>query len=239
MKINLILITLFVMLTGAARAQVNAERLIVTVVDDWNSNSGTVMLFERSNGSWKKLPLQFSVMIGEKGLGWGTGVHPDQTGEYMKLEGDKRSPAGIFELDTVMYGLAPDAPEGVRIAYRQMTAMTRCIDDTASVHYNRIVEEGSVEKDWNSAERMQRVDPDYKYVLNVRNNAGQRKGKGSCIFFHINKMPTSGCTSMDEEDMVTLLQWLDPRQRTAVVQLPHTEYQRLQHAWDLPKLLNN
>lgn len=239
MKKVLHLFALLAVFSGATRSQVNAERLIVTIVDDWNSNTGTVMLFERADGAWKKLPLQFSVMIGEKGMGWGTGVHPEQTGEYMKREGDKRSPAGIFELDTIMYGLAPAAPEGVRIAYRQMTAMTRCIDDTASVHYNTIVEEDRVQKDWNSAERMQRVDPDYTYVLNVRNNAGQFKGKGSCIFFHINKMPTSGCTAMDEEDMVTLLQWLDPKYKTAVLQLPQPEYLRLQHAWDLPNLLNN
>lgn len=226
------------LLQGVA-AQHDAERLIVTIVDDWNSNSGSVMLFERTGGTWKKLPQEFSVMIGKNGLGWGTGVHPEQSGEFVKQEGDKRSPAGMFELDTVLYGLAPEPPEGVRMTYRQMTSMTRCIDDTASVHYNTIIEEGSVPKDWNSAERMQRVDPDYKYVLNVRNNAAQAKGKGSCIFFHINKMPTSGCTSMDEQDMVELLHWIEPSRKTAVIQLPHSEYHRLRLQWDLPKLQNN
>ncbi|NUN70475.1 MAG: L,D-transpeptidase family protein [Bacteroidetes bacterium] len=228
---------MFLIVTAAA--QHTAERMIVTIVDDWNTNAGVVMLFERSNGSWKKMPVQFSVMIGQKGLGWGTGIHPAQEGTFTKKEGDKRSPAGLFELDTVLYGLAPEAPEGVRMPYRMLTSLTRCIDDTASVHYNTIIEEGSVPKDWNSAEQMQRVDPDYKYVLNVRNNAGQQKGAGSCIFFHINPMPTSGCTAMEEEDMVTLLRWLDPALRTVIVQLPQAEYHRLQKEWDLPAIINN
>jgi D-alanyl-D-alanine dipeptidase len=215
------------------------QKLIVTVTDEWNSNKATVYLFDRSKDSWKKQRLEFTVSIGENGLGWGTGLHPQQQGEYVKQEGDKRSPAGIFELDSILYGLSSTAPEGVRIPYRQITSDTRCIDDTASRLYNTIVEEGTVVKDWDSAEEMGKVDPDYTYVLAVRNNTGAVKGKGSCIFFHINNVPTSGCTAMNEEDMMTLLHWLDPKRKTAVVQLPHEEYHRFRREWNLPNLQNN
>jgi L,D-peptidoglycan transpeptidase YkuD (ErfK/YbiS/YcfS/YnhG family) len=216
-----------------------AQKLIVTVTDDWNSNKATVYLFDRSKDSWKMQRVTFSVSIGENGLAWGTGLHTEQQGDHIKQEGDRRSPAGMFELDTILYGMNTSAPEGVRFPYRQMTSMTRCIDDTASHYYNSIVEEGAVKKDWESAEEMNDVDPDYTYVLTVRNNAGQKKGKGSCIFFHINNVPTSGCTAMDEEDMLTLLHWLDPKRKTVIVQLPHEEYHRLRREWNLPKLINN
>jgi len=213
-----------------------AQKLIVTITEDWKSNTGTVYLFDRTKDSWKKQQSEFSVAIGDSGLAWGIGLHPEQTGEYIKQEGDKRSPAGIFELDTIVYGMNSVAPEGVRFPYRQMTALTRCIDDTASQLYNRIVEEGSVPKDWDHAEDMNDIDPDYRYVLAVRNNFRNQKGKGSCIFFHINKMPTSGCTSMNEEDMISMLHWLDLKRRTLVVQLPIHEYHKLRQEWNLPKL---
>lgn len=214
-----------------------AQKLIVTITDDWNSNKGTVYLFDRTKTAWKKQRNEFPVSIGENGLAWGIGLHPEQKGEYIKEEGDRRSPAGIFELDSVVYGLNTDGPEGMRYPYRQISTMTRCVDDTTSIAYNRIVEEDAATKDWGSAEEMNEIDPDYTFVVAVRHNAARQKGKGSCIFFHINNVPTSGCTAMDEEDMITLLHWLDPSRTTLVIQLPHSEYHRLRHQWNLPMLI--
>lgn len=216
-----------------------AKKLIVTITDEWNSSTATVHLFDRTKTTWKKQREVFTASVGENGLAWGAGLHPAQKGEYMKVEGDRRSPAGIFALDTLFYGLNPLPPEGVRYPYRQISAMTRCIDDTASRFYNTIVDEGTVVKDWNSAEEMNEIDPDYTYVLPVRHNASQTKGGGSCIFFHIINVPTSGCTSMDESDMMSLLHWLDPARTTLVVQLPHAEYHRLRQQWNLPMLKND
>lgn len=216
-----------------------AQKVLIAVTDDWNSNKATLYLFDKTNDGWKKHRMVFSVSIGKNGLGWGEGIHPTQTGEYVKKEGDNRSPAGMFELDTLFYGLDEKAPEGVRYPYLPLTKLTRCVDDGKSTVYNTIVEEDSLTKDWNSAERMGRVDPDYKYVLVVKHNPKHEPGKGSCIFLHIVNVPTSGCTSMDEEDMLTLLRWLDPKKKTVIVQLPHSEYHRLRSEWNLPKLLNN
>jgi L,D-peptidoglycan transpeptidase YkuD (ErfK/YbiS/YcfS/YnhG family) len=228
------------LIVGAMNAQkVTADKVLVSVTDDWNSDKATLYLFDKTSDGWKKHRLVFSVSVGRNGLGWGGGIHPTQSGEYMKKEGDNRSPAGIFELDTLFYGLGEKAPEGVRYPYQPLTKLTRCVDDEKSSVYNSVVEEDSLKKDWKSAERMGRVDPDYKYVLVVKHNPKHEPGKGSCIFIHIVNVPTSGCTSMDEEDMLTLLRWLDPKKKTVMVQLPHAEYHRLRSEWDLPKLLNN
>jgi D-alanyl-D-alanine dipeptidase len=240
MKIFAILMLFTLLMVQGTYSQLaGAQKLIITITDDWTSNAGTVYLFDRAKDSWKKQREEYSVAIGDSGLAWGTGLHPVRSGDHVKREGDKRSPAGVFELDTILYGMNNTPPEGVRFPYRQMTAMTRCIDDTASQFYNTIIEEGSVQKDWNSAEEMNDVDPDYRYVLAVRNNPTKTKGNGSCIFFHINKMPTSGCTSMDESDMISLLHWLDPKRKTFVIQLPLQEYHALREQWNLPKLMNH
>jgi L,D-peptidoglycan transpeptidase YkuD (ErfK/YbiS/YcfS/YnhG family) len=225
---------------GITNAQMSsAQKVLVSVTDDWNSNKATLYLFDKTSDGWKKQRLVFSVSIGRNGLGWGEGVHPHQSGEYEKKEGDNRSPAGMFELDTLFYGLSEQAPDGVRYPYLPLTKLTRCVDDEKSSVYNSIVEEDSLKKDWHSAERMGYVDPDYKYVLVVKNNPQREPGKGSCIFIHTVNVPTSGCTSMDDEDMLTLLRWLDPKKKTVLVQLPHAEYHRLRSEWNLPELLNN
>ncbi len=235
---SVILFSLFI--TSSVFSQVSsAQKLIITITDDWNSNSGTIFLFDRTRDGWKKQREEIQVSLGENGLGWGVGVHPKQTGEYLKKEGDMRSPAGIFELDSVFYGLDAVPPEGVRYPYRPLTALTRCVDDTLSASYNKLIEEDTLKKDYNSAEHMQKVVPDYKYVLVIRNNPKREKGKGSCIFIHTNKVPTSGCTSMEEQDMLSLLYWLDPKRTTLIIQLPHSEYHRLRTEWNLPMLLNN
>jgi len=229
-----------VLMIGMIHAQATtAQKILVSVTDDWNSNKATLYLFDKTNDGWKKHRLEFSVSIGRNGLAWGEGVYPAQNGEYIKKEGDNRSPAGMFELDTLFYGLSEKAPGGVRYPYLPLTKLTRCVDDEKSVIYNSIIEEDSLKKDWNSAERMGYVDPDYKYVLVVKHNPKREQGKGSCIFIHTVNVPTSGCTSMDEEDMLTLLRWLDPKKKTVLVQLPHSEYHRLRAEWNLPKLLNN
>lgn len=232
---------LFVLITfSITNAQTSSsQKMLVSVTDDWNSNKATMYLFDKTSDGWKKHRLVFSVSIGKNGLGWGEGVHPHQSGEYVKTEGDNRSPAGLFDLDTLFYGLGEKAPDGVQYPYLPLTQLTRCVDDEKSAVYNSIVEEDSLKKDWNSAERMGAVDPDYKYVLVVKHNPKREPGKGSCIFIHTVNVPTSGCTSMDEDDMVTLLQWLDPKKKTVMVQLPHSEYHRLRSEWNLPKLLNN
>ncbi len=240
MNKGLFFILCFILVSKGLYSQVaTSQQLIVTVTDDWNSNAGTVYLFDKTSKGWKKQRSEITVSIGRNGLGWGAGVHPSPAEGVMKREGDNRSPAGMFELEPVLYGLDPNKPEGVRLPYQPLTKRSVCVDDSASVRYNQIFEADSLVKDWKSAERMGRIDPDYKYVLVVRHNSLREKGKGSCIFFHINRMPTSGCTSMDEEDMLTLLKWLDPAKKTLIIQLPHSEYHRLRTEWSLPMLLNN
>jgi len=210
------------------------ERVIVTVSKDWESNEAVLYLFERAGGTWRPAGEGIQVHYGEMGLAWGNGLHPGQEG-VQKEEGDKRSPAGMFSVGA-LYGLDARAPEGVKVPYHQITAETRCIDDRNSPLYNKVVEKRGDDSSWTSAEHMVRVNPDYKYVLLVEHNRGNVPGGGSCIFLHINNVPTSGCTSMDEEAMVRLLRWLEPGTRTVLVQLPEPEYRRLQHEWNLPPL---
>lgn len=126
----------------------------------------------------------------------------------------------------------------VHLPYVQLTPTTECVDDTASVHYNTVVDRSKVPRvDWNSAEHMRRV-AQYKLGVIVGYNATPPvKSRGSCIFFHIWAGPRSttvGCTALDEKELERLVAWLDPRARPVVVQLPAAVYPRVQKDWGLP-----
>jgi D-alanyl-D-alanine dipeptidase len=144
----------------------------------------------------------------------------------------------MFPLDTV-FGFAPaTATSWVRLPYVELRDGTECVDDSASVHYNTVVDRGAVPAvDWTSAEQMRRIDQ-YRLGVIVGYNANpRRRGRGSCIFLHIwagPATPTAGCTAFPATEVEALVRWLDPRLRPMLVQLPTAEYARLRERWQLP-----
>jgi len=64
-------------------------------------------------------------------------------------------------------------------------------------------------------------------------------GDGSCVFIHIWLGPgigTSGCTAMRDGDVEDPARWIDARTTPILVQLPQSEYLRLQKRWRLPDM---
>jgi D-alanyl-D-alanine dipeptidase len=230
---------------SAVSAQLGDSRqLIVSVGPEWNSPRGTMMLLEKINDGWEVVRSSWRVTYGDSGMAWGIGVHPLPKGTLFKREGDRRSPAGIFELGTFC-GYDSVAPAGVRYPYTQSTSTLRWVDDPQSIYYNKMIDEKKVPKrvkgktQWRSAEVMKFDGIDYRYVIFVKHNPDGIPGKGSCIFLHLNsptRTPTAGCTAMDEEHMLALLRWIDPEKKPLLVQIPLTEYSTYMRLWGLPYL---
>lgn len=234
------LLLLVTLLAGQARAQSSAVRqLVVVTTPAWDSVSGTLQRYSRVRAStaWRAVGAPVPIVVGQTGLAWGedvVGRHNDPR----KREGDGKAPAGRFELGTA-FGFAPaGAIDSVRVPYMPLDDGSECVDDTASVHYNTVVERGAVPRvDWQSAERMRSIDL-YRLGVIVRYNMRPvRRGRGSCIFLHIWRAagsPTSGCTAMPAADLETVVRWLDPHANAMLVQLPRAEYSRLRRPWKLP-----
>ena len=214
------------------------RQLVLSVIPAWDSTAGQVRLFERDavGGEWRPVGTAFDVSLGRSGLGWGRGLHPTKLAGPVKQEGDGRSPAGIFDL-RLATGYGP-APAGTRLTYRMATPELKCVDDSASAQYNKLVNEARVEKDWTSAEDMRREDDLYRLVVWVgHNDAPPQPGAGSCIFLHLRTGPgavTAGCTAFDLESMQRLLRWLDPAERPVLVQLPAATLAEVAKTWGLP-----
>ena len=217
-------------------------QLVVVRTASWDAMEGTVQAFERTDvaSSWEAAGDREAIALGAKGLAWGRGVHGDRLGDGpVKREGDMRSPAGAFILGAVFGLEGAEAGRRFAMPYIALDSTVECVDDPNSRYYNLIVDRRAVaDVDWTSSERMQRVGEDYAWGLVVEHNRDPRTaGMGSCIFLHIWGGPTKGtegCTSLDEEDLLEILQWLRPAAVPILVQLPEPEYRRLQQAWGLP-----
>jgi D-alanyl-D-alanine dipeptidase len=218
--------------------------LIVVTTSDWDGTTGALYRFTRQNATdmWRPVSGAVPVVIGRTGLAWGAGLYlPSPNQRPAKHEGDGRSPAGVFQLGTA-FGFGPADSIGPHLVpYRQLTASTDCVDDSTSSHYNTLVERDSVARiDWSSAEHMRQVEPEYTLGVFVNYNTKPRKpGRGSCIFMHVWKGPTSptdGCTALDAANLSDVVRWLDPAEYPVLVQLPHDEYARRRAPWELPSL---
>ena len=225
------------------QAPLDASRQIVVVVTpSWTSTTGTMQRFERATAStdWSPIGSAVPVVVGRTGIAWGAGFDDvSQQGPH-KHEGDGKAPAGVFPLDTA-FGFAPrDSMRVVKLPYVQLLPTTDCVDDTASAHYNTVVDKAAVPSvDWNSAEHMRDV-AQYKIgVIVGYNSAPPVKGRGSCIFLHIWAGPdshTAGCTAFDETKLRDVMMWLDPAKRPLLVQLTANDYANMQGSWKLPAL---
>ena len=224
----------------AARTPLDGARQMVLVVTPaWDSTSGTLRRYVRDSDTdrWRAVGVTVPIVVGRKGVAWDDAQVRPAAGEPVKREGDGRSPAGAFALDTAFGFDIRQIVSWVRLPYVQLRTTTECVDDARSTHYNTIVNRDSVARvDWSSAERMREIEQ-YAYGVHVAYNALPRPARGSCIFLHIWAGPrstTAGCTAMDQDVLKELMGWIDPQRRPMLVQLPASALARLRAAWRLP-----
>ena len=218
-----------------------ATQLVVVTTPGWDSTAGELRRFARddTHSQWHRVGEVVPIVVGKTGLAWGVGFDGlSRAGEPHKKEGDGRSPAGVFPIDTAFGFAPPDSVRWIRLPYLQLTSNSECVDDTASVHYNTAVDRSSVSAvDWQSAEHMRKVGQ-YRLGAIIGYNATPPvRGRGSCIFFHIWAGPRSttvGCTALDSAELERMIAWLDPRAHPVVVQVPAAAYPRLQNYRELP-----
>jgi D-alanyl-D-alanine dipeptidase len=216
---KILLIVMLLVVSLSAKTFSDTKQLIVVTTQGWNDNSGELQRYEKQNGMWHKVGKPVSVKLGRNGLGWGRGLHTIPKGAtYIKKEGDGRAPAGIFSLKQA-FGYAPF---DVTYPYKVYKETDHCVDDVHSKLYNKIVDSTKVKVDYRSKEHMKFPKDYYKYGIVVNHNhideAGAIPGAGSCIFIHIKKVPTAGCTVMNEREIKEILQWLDTKKHPLLVQ---------------------
>jgi D-alanyl-D-alanine dipeptidase len=213
--------------------------MVLVVTPGWDSTSGSLRRFERATptGAWRQVGDVEPIVVGRTGVAWDERQGRAASGEPVKREGDGRSPAGAFALDTAFGFDSRQVNSWVRLPYVRLRATTECVDDARSEHYNTIVDRDSVKRvDWTSSERMREIDQ-YAYGVHVAYNAPPAPSRGSCIFLHVWAGPrsvTAGCTAMTVDALKELIGWIDPKRRPMLVQLPASVLARVRQDWRLP-----
>lgn len=221
----------------------NDSLQLVTVINDhWDDTTAVMRRFQRetSQAKWVEVGQPVPVNLGRTGLAWGSSslMETKKVEGKRKVEGDGRSPAGIFPFLQAFGHPAP--PEGY--AKENLPFLTveeeQCVDDGSSPYYNQVVDPNEVGGvTWNSAETM-KIGL-YQMGLVVGHNCPKAKpGMGSCIFFHLERgpgKPTAGCTSMKGKDLKALLLWLRADDNPVVIQLPRKQFEKRREALKVGK----
>ncbi len=176
----------------------NAKRLVLVTAPTMNDWAATMRLYERGSASeaWRALGGAEPATVGRTGMGWSQFfLKLARRGEPIKVEGDKRAPAGIYSIGR-SFGIL----ESSRPNYLRVTPDMICVHDPSSPAYNTIASRARLGS-MVPAENMSRVLPMYRRGLLVNYPTDGRKQAGSCIFMHVWRSPTTGtagCVAMPE-----------------------------------------
>lgn len=219
---NILIFLLSLQLYADISIPTDTKQLLVVSAHDFNSSKADLQAYEKEQETWTKIFDNISVNIGRSGLAWGKGLKVFKSSPHdpVKKEGDGKSPAGLFTLES-FFGYEK---RSFNFPYLQVSSSTLCIDESDSDLYNQIVQSQDP-SEFKSFEYMRREDDLYKLGIIVGHNQEGLKRGGSCIFIHIQKAhdaSTAGCTAMKEENLLRLMKWLDQSKKPLLLQLPKT-----------------
>ena len=188
------------LLEAMGEKTVRTGQLLVVVNEScmlWDNQM--LYTLEKREGIWRQVFGPMKAVVGKNGFA--------PPGE--KREGDGLTPSGSFKLGPV-FGYAPQA--NTRMPYRQALSDDLWVDDPKAPDYNRWVKQSETHA--SSYEKMRRDDDQYKLGVVIEYNTDPViPGYGSAIFLHLwnnPRTPTAGCVAVSEEDLVKILEWLDP-----------------------------
>jgi L,D-peptidoglycan transpeptidase YkuD (ErfK/YbiS/YcfS/YnhG family) len=186
----------------------DAQQLIVVTSSTWSSTAGSLTTYEKAGSGWTTIRAALPVRLGRNGF------------SANHHEGDGTTPAGSFPIIGIMGG-QPDP--GVRFPYRQLAPGDCWISDASSSAYNQLVTLSPCES---PNEDLFKIGAGaYRYAAITGYNTDPIvPGAGSAIFLHRHSydaagrtLPTSGCVSMAEPDLLAVLRWLDPAKHPRIV----------------------
>ena len=85
----------------APRSLNEAKRLVLVTTETMDATPATMQWFERAstNDQWRALGAAEPALVGRAGVAWAhTFRHFARPGEPIKVEGDKRAPAGVYPI---------------------------------------------------------------------------------------------------------------------------------------------
>jgi L,D-peptidoglycan transpeptidase YkuD (ErfK/YbiS/YcfS/YnhG family) len=178
----------------------SAHRLVLVTADTLTSTTATVERYQRHtpNAQWEVAGGSATGLVGYKGVGWAYAFRKfARRGEPIKVEGDKRAPAGFYRIGP-SFGFAPSQVHN----YVRVNEGMVCVHDLTSPAYNTITRRERIGPEVR-VENMSRV-PNYRRGLLVDYPTDRNARAGSCIFIHLalpGKTGTGGCVALPEPQL--------------------------------------
>lgn len=128
-----------------------------------------------------------------------------------KREGDGATPAGRWQLRSVLYRADRLAPPATGLIARPLKPDDGWCDDPADDHYNRQIKKPFIA----GHEDLWRDDHVYDVIVVLgHNDRPPVAGMGSAVFLHVAKpdyAPTQGCVALARDDLLALLAETGPQ----------------------------
>ena len=133
-----------------------------------------------------------------------------------KIEGDKKTPKGIFEIENLYYRKNKINPISKLKKIKINPDMGWCDDITNQKFYNKLIR---INKKIHH-EKLFRKDNKYDLLIPLKYNYKKPiLKKGSCIFIHLTKnySPTAGCIALQKKDFLIMLKLIDKKTKIKVL----------------------
>ena len=133
-----------------------------------------------------------------------------------KIEGDIKTPKGIFSLGKVYYRKDRDIKPITKLDSICINKKMGWCNDVTNKKYNRLIKINKNIK----YEKMFRKDYKYDYIVPINFNTKKTKiGRGSAIFIHLTKnyKPTAGCIALKKKDFLILLRLINKKTKIKII----------------------
>ena len=176
----------------------SAKQVVTVVAGSTSDTQATLQAWRKVSGGWRRVGPSVPAWIGSDGMT----AHPS--------EQLSATPMGSY---TLTQAFGHDSDPGTALPYRHTTPADWWISQSGPL-YNTL-QHCSSNCDFtqgNPNEHLYYETPFYNYAVVIDYNRDPvRQGAGSAFFLHVtNESPTAGCVSIDQGQLVRIMQWLDP-----------------------------
>ena len=135
---------------------------------------------------------------------------------HNKIEGDKKTPKGLFSLGNVYYRKDRNFRPITKLNTNSINKKMGWCNDVKSKKYNKLI---NIDKKI-KYEKMFRKDYKYDFLILIKYNTKKTIiGKGSAIFIHLTKnyKPTAGCIALKKKDFLILLKIINRKTKIKII----------------------
>jgi L,D-peptidoglycan transpeptidase YkuD (ErfK/YbiS/YcfS/YnhG family) len=187
----------------------DARQIITVTALSRSSTDGTLQAWRKVSGGWRPVGPAVHAWLGSDGLS----RHPS--------ESRSATPIGSF---TLTQAFGRDADPGTALPYTRTTPADWWISQPGPLYNTRQhCSSGCPFAQGDPNEHLYYETPYYDYAVvidyNTRNApGGVVQGAGSAFFLHVTvDEPTQGCVSIARDQLVRLLDWLEPARHPRIL----------------------